>query len=146
VASKFFDVIRERPAESLEAYKITNLSPSDREELAWAVTAGMTGRSAETRATRSVFREALEDERVRLIGQLGDQREVITTEAIGIVILVSLVHIGPGEGDAVEFLLAFILPHGGFNAAEAEGLYRKVRGGSGVFVLSRRLSVFVRHI
>jgi hypothetical protein len=49
------------------------------------------------------FGEALEDERVRLIGQLGDQREVITTEAIGIVVLVSLVHIGPGEGDAVEF-------------------------------------------
>jgi len=41
-------------------------------------------------------------------------------------------HIGPGEGDAVEFLLAFILPHGGFNAAKAESLYRQVRGGSGV--------------
>jgi hypothetical protein len=31
------------------------------------------------------FCEPLEDERMRLIGQLGDQRQVITTEAIAIV-------------------------------------------------------------
>jgi hypothetical protein len=90
------------------------------------------------------FREPFEDERVRLISQLGDQRQVITTEAIGIVILVSIIYVGPGEGDAVEFLLlAFILPYGGFDAAEAEGLYRQVSGGGGgVLVLSRRLTVF----
>ena len=34
------------------------------------------------------FREPLKDERVRLIGQLGDQRQVITTEAIGIMIVI----------------------------------------------------------
>jgi len=33
-------------------------------------------------------------------------------------------YIGPGEGNAVEFLLAFIPPHGSFNAAKAEGLHR----------------------
>ena len=89
------------------------------------------------------FREPFEDERVRLIGQLGDQRQVITTEAIAIVIIISLVYVGPGERDAVEFLLlAFILPHCGFNPAKAEGLHGQVRGGSGVLVLSRRLSVF----
>jgi hypothetical protein len=77
------------------------------------------------------FREPLEDERVRLIGQLGDQREVIATEAVRVVVLVIIAHIGPGESDAVEFLFAFILPHGGFNAAEAEGLDRQVRGRSG---------------
>jgi len=76
---------------------------------------------------------------VRLIGQLGDQRQVITTEAIATVIIISLVYVGPGEGNAIEFLLAFILPHGGFNAAKAEGLYRLVRGGSGVLLLSRRV-------
>ena len=70
------------------------------------------------------FREPFEDERVRLIGQLGDQRQVITAEAIGIVVLVIIIHIGPSEGNAIEFLLAFILPHGGFNAAKAEGLHR----------------------
>jgi len=43
---------------------------------------------------------------VRLIGQLGDQRQVITAEAIGVVVVISLIYIGPGEGDAVEFLLA----------------------------------------
>jgi hypothetical protein len=75
------------------------------------------------------FREPLEDERVRPIGQLGHQRQVIATEAIGIVVLVIIIHIGPGECDAVEFLLGLILPHGGFNAAKAEGLHRKVRGG-----------------
>ena len=52
------------------------------------------------------FREPFEDERVRLIGQLGDQRQVITAEAIGIVVLVIIIHIGPSEGDTVEFLLA----------------------------------------
>jgi hypothetical protein len=85
------------------------------------------------------FRQPLKDERVRLIGQLGDQREVIATEAVAVVVLVIIIHIGPGEGDAVEFLFAFILPHGGFNAAEAEGLDRQVRGRSGVLVLSRRV-------
>jgi len=111
--------------------------------------AGMTGRSPRRELLallRFQLREPLEDERVRLIGQLGDQRKVITTEAVGIVIVISLVHVGPGERDAVEFLLAFVLPHGGFNAAKAEGLYRWVRGGSGVLVLPRRLSVFVWHI
>jgi len=106
----------------------------------------MTGRSSRRELLallRFQLREPFEDERVRLIGQLGDQRKVITTEAVGIVIVIRLVHVGPGEGDAVEFLLlAFILPHGSFNAAKAEGLYRLVRGGRSVLVLSRRLSLF----
>jgi Tn3 transposase DDE domain len=38
--------------------------------------------------------------------------------------LLSEPHIGPSERDAVEFLLAFILPHSGFDAAKAEGLHR----------------------
>src|SRR6516162_1477507 len=89
--------------------------------------AGMTGRSPR-RGLLALFvfefREPFEDERVRLIGQLGDQRQVIAAEAIAIVIVLSLIHIGPGKGDSVEFLLlAFILPHGGFNAAKAEGLH-----------------------
>jgi hypothetical protein len=81
------------------------------------------------------FREPFENERVRPIGPLGDQREVIATEAVRVVVLVIIAHIGPGESDTVEFLFAFILPHGGFNAAEAEGLDRQVRGRSGVLVL-----------
>jgi hypothetical protein len=80
---------------------------------------------------------------VRLIGQLGDQREVIATEAVRVVVLVIIAHIGPGESDRVEFLFAFILSHGGSNAAKAEGLYRQVRGRSGVLILSRRLSVLL---
>jgi len=87
----------------------------------------MTGRSSRRELLallRFQLREPLEDERVRLICQLGDQRKVITTEAVGIVIVIGLVHVGPGEGDAVEFLLGLILPHGGFNAAKAEGLHR----------------------
>ena len=34
----------------------------------------------------------------------------------------------------------------GFDTAKAEGLYWKVRAGSGVLLLPRRWSVFVRHI
>ena len=52
-------------------------------------------------------------------------------------VVIGLVYVGPDEGNAIEFLLAFILPHCGFNAAKAEGLYRLVRGGSGVLLLSR---------
>ena len=91
------------------------------------------------------LREPFEDERVSLIGQLGDQRQVITTEAIGIMVFVFIIHIGPAERDAIEFLLGLILPHGGFNAAKAKGLYRKVRGGGDVLIVSRRLSVFWWH-
>jgi len=89
------------------------------------------------------LREPFEDERVRLISRLSDQRKVITAEAIGVVIVLSLIQVGPGKGDAVEFLLLrFIFPHGGFNAAKAEGLYRQIRGGSGVLFLRGGLSVF----
>ena len=66
------------------------------------------------------FREPFEDERVRLIGQLGDQRQVITAEAIGIR---GTCYHHPYRSER-RFLLAFILPHGGFNAAKAEGLHR----------------------
>ena len=49
--------------------------------------AGMTGRSPRRELLALFvfeFREPFEDERVRLIGQLGAQRQVITAEAIGI--------------------------------------------------------------
>lgn len=45
-----------------------------------------------------------------------------TTDAIGIVVLVIIIHTGRGEGDRVEVLLAFILPDSGFNAPKAKGL------------------------
>ncbi|SUS07248.1 hypothetical protein DF3PB_40045 [uncultured Defluviicoccus sp.] len=78
------------------------------------------------------FREAVEDERVGLVGQLGDEREVITAETVGVVIVLGVVHVGPGEGHVVEFLLVgFVLPHGGFNPAEAEGFHRQLGAGGG---------------
>jgi len=73
---------------------------------------------------------------------LAHQRQVVTAEAVGMVVLVVIIHIGPSEGDRLESLLTFIFPHGGSNAAKPEGLHRQVRGGSGVLILSRRLSVF----
>ena len=56
---------------------------------------------------------------MRLIGQLGDQQKVIATEAIGVVVLPGFAHIGAGEGDAIEFLVAFVLPDGDFDPAAA---------------------------
>ncbi len=50
------------------------------------------GRSGRRRAQRSLalfgfqLRELLEDERVRVIGELGDEREVVPTEAIRVII------------------------------------------------------------
>jgi hypothetical protein len=61
--------------------------------------AGITGRSARRGLLalfRFHFREPFEDERVRLVGKPGDQRQVIAAEAIAIVIIICLVHISPG--------------------------------------------------
>jgi hypothetical protein len=80
------------------------------------------------------FRQPLENEHVRLIGQLGDQRQVIATEAIGIVIFLSFIQVGPGERLAVEFLLAFIPRRKAFTG--------RLEAAAGVLLLSRRLSVF----
>jgi len=52
--------------------------------------AGITGRSSR-RGSLALFgiqfRRELEDERVRQTGQLGEQRQVITTEAVGVVVV-----------------------------------------------------------
>lgn len=39
------------------------------------------------------FRESFEDERVGLVGQLGDQRQIVATEALGVVIVPRVVHV-----------------------------------------------------
>ena len=65
-------------------------------------TAGITGRSPKRELLallRFQFREPLENERLRLIAQFGDQRQVIATEAVGIVILVSVIYVSPGSGN-----------------------------------------------
>src|SRR5438445_12374465 len=57
------------------------------------------------------FREPFENERVRLIGQLGDQRQIIPTEAVGVVVIPGFVHVGPGEGYVEDVLLGgFVFP------------------------------------
>lgn len=67
------------------------------------------------------IREAIEDERVGLIGQFSDERQVIPAEAVGVVEVPGVVQVGPGEGHVVEFLLfGLVLPHGGLDAAKAE--------------------------
>ena len=93
------------------------------------------------------FREPFEDERVDLIGQLGDEWEIITAEAVGVVEVPGVVHVGPGERHVEELLLVgFVLPHGGFDAAEAEGFHRQLRAIGGGAVLRGGLSGLGRHI
>src|SRR5436305_1609454 len=92
------------------------------------------------------FREAFEDERVGLVGELGDEREIITAEAVGVVKVPGVVDVGPGEGDVVEFLLiGFVFPNRRFDAAEAEVLHRQF-AGRGVLGLRSGLSGLGGHI
>jgi hypothetical protein len=101
----------------------------------------------EVRGPEAMDREPFEDERVRLVGQLGDEREVITTEAVGVVEVPGVVHVGPGEGHVEELLLVgFVLPHGGFDPAESEGLDREFGAVAGVPGLRGGLSGLGRHI
>lgn len=87
------------------------------------------------------FREPFEDESVCLVGQLGDERQIVATVAVCVVIVLGVVHVGPGEGHVEELLLVgFVLPHGGFDAAETEGLHRKFGPGGGVLGLRGGLS------
>jgi hypothetical protein len=77
------------------------------------------------------FREAFEDERVGLIGDLGDEREVIPAEAVGVAEIPAFVHVCPGEGHVIELLLVgFVLPNGGFDPTEAESFRRQLGAGS----------------
>ena len=93
------------------------------------------------------FRESFEDERVGLVGQLGDEREIITTVAVGVVEVPGFVHVGSGEDHVKKLLLVgFVLPHGGFDAVEAEGFHRKLRAGGGVLGWRGGLSGFGGHI
>ena len=70
-------------------------------------------------------RELFEDERMGLVGDLGDEREVISAEAVGVVELLLFVLVSPRDGYVVEgFLVGFVRPHGGFDWAEAKGLHR----------------------
>ena len=64
----------------------------------------------------------LEDEGVRLVRELGDERKIVSPEAIGITPLFLVVLIATRERHVVESssLGAFIFPHGRFDATEAE--------------------------
>lgn len=55
-----------------------------------------------------------------MVGQFGDERKVVATVAVGVVVVLGVVHIGPGEGHVIEFLLVgLVLPHVGLDPAEA---------------------------
>ena len=65
-----------------------------------------------------------------VVGDLGDEREVISAEAGGIVELLLFVLVSPHDGYVVEgFLVGFVRPHGGFDWAEAEGFHRTFGAG-----------------
>ena len=83
---------------------------------------------------------------MRLVGELGDEREIITTEAVGVVKVPGVVYVGPGEGDVVEFLLVgFVFPNRRLDAAEAEDSHRQL-AGRGVLGLRSGLSILGGHI
>jgi hypothetical protein len=91
--------------------------------------------------------ESLEDERVRLIGEFGHQREVVPTEAVRIVVLLGVVHVGPSEGHVVELgLVGFVFPNRGFDPPEAECCHRWFGAGGGVLDWRGRGSGFSGHI
>jgi len=93
------------------------------------------------------FRKPFEDERVGLIGQLGDERKIIATVAVGVVVVPGFVHVGSSEVHVEKlFLVGFVLPHSGFDSAEAESFHRKLRAGGGVRGWRGGLSVFGGHI
>ncbi len=106
----------------------------------------------ESELLRLCLGETFEDERVGLVGELGDQREVVATEAVGIVVVLRVVPVGAGEGDDVERLaIGFVRPHGGLDATEAESLDRKfgagrcgLGGGGGVGFRGHGISCFSR--
>jgi hypothetical protein len=81
--------------------------------------------------------EAFGDERMRYVGQLAHQEQVVATEAIRVAHLLFVVDVRTSERDIVEFaLIGFVLPHGRFDATEAEGF------DGGVLSMLRRLIRF----
>ncbi len=64
------------------------------------------------------------DKRVGVVGQFGEQQEVIPPKAIGIPKSLLLVHVGPGERDIEErAFVRPVFPNRRFDAADSERLH-----------------------
>src|SRR5690606_21830413 len=91
--------------------------------------------------------EPLEDERVCLVGQLGDERKIIAAEAVSVLRMAGGIRVSAGKRHVVvSLLLSFVFPNGGFDAAESEGLHRKFRADGDRVLLRCGWSVFRGHL
>ena len=79
------------------------------------------------------MRALVEDEGVRLIGELGEEQKIVASKAVAVVPVLRLVHVAAGESHVVELLLVgFVFPDGRLDSAEPECLHRSFGASGGV--------------